>query len=116
MDGKQQIKHFITSGLILKFKRAHLKFSVYGRKQTDIHAHARAQCSHASVGLAQARPNQEMTHTTCKSDFHRFFRLEPLLRGKISIAFYKWYRTGSRYNFVEVNSLLAIVLRIVVLL
>ena len=43
--------------VILKFQRAHLKFSVYGRKQTDIHTHARAQCSHASVGLAQARPN-----------------------------------------------------------
>ena len=24
---------------------------------TDIHTHTRAQCSHASVGLAQARPN-----------------------------------------------------------
>ena len=27
-------------------------------RQTYIHTHARAQCSHASVGLAQARPNQ----------------------------------------------------------
>ena len=26
-------------------------------RQTYIHTHARAQCSHASVGLAQARPN-----------------------------------------------------------
>ena len=26
-------------------------------RQTDIHAHAHAQCSHASVGLAQARLN-----------------------------------------------------------
>ena len=26
-------------------------------RQTDIHTHAYAQCSHASVGLAQARPN-----------------------------------------------------------
>ena len=43
--------------MILKFKRAYLKFLVYGHKQTDIHTHARAQCSHASVGLAQARPN-----------------------------------------------------------
>ena len=27
-------------------------------RQTYIHTHARAQCSHASVGLAQARPNK----------------------------------------------------------
>ena len=26
-------------------------------KQTDRHTHTRAQCSHASVELAQARPN-----------------------------------------------------------
>ena len=26
-------------------------------RQTDIHTHACAQCSHASVGLAQAHPN-----------------------------------------------------------
>ena len=26
-------------------------------RQTYIHTHARAQCSYASVGLAQARPN-----------------------------------------------------------
>ena len=30
-------------------------------KQASKHAHARAQCSPASVGLAQARPNQ-ITH------------------------------------------------------
>ena len=38
------------------------KFSVYGHKQASKqasrHTHARVQCSHASVGLAQARPNQ----------------------------------------------------------
>ena len=34
---------------------AHLKFTVYGRKQASIHTHA--QCSDTSVGLAQARPN-----------------------------------------------------------
>ena len=37
------------------------KFLVYGHKQTSKqasrHTHARAQCSHTSVGLAQARPN-----------------------------------------------------------
>ena len=35
-----------------------LKFAVYGRKQTDIHTYTRvSQCSHTSVGLTQARPN-----------------------------------------------------------
>ena len=34
------------------------KFSVYGHKQASRHTHARAQCSHASVGLAQARSNK----------------------------------------------------------
>ena len=29
---------------------------VYGHKQASKHTHARAQCSHAIVGLAQARP------------------------------------------------------------
>ena len=33
------------------------KWSVQASKQTSKHTHARAQCSHASVGLAQARPN-----------------------------------------------------------
>ena len=41
---------------------AHLKFLVSGQskqasKQASIDTHTRAQCSHASVGLAQARPN-----------------------------------------------------------
>ena len=40
------------------FECAHLKFTVSGRsKQASKHTHARAQCSHASVGLAQACPN-----------------------------------------------------------
>ena len=41
------------------FECTHLKFTVYGRKQANKQAYtrARAQCSHASVGLAQARPN-----------------------------------------------------------
>ena len=29
-------------------------------RQTDRHTHARVQCSHASVGLAQARPNNRI--------------------------------------------------------
>ena len=43
------------------FECAHLKLTVdlSGRsKPTNKHAHTRVQCSHASVGLAQARPNQ----------------------------------------------------------
>ena len=36
------------------FKCVHLKFTVYGRKHTYTQL---PQCSHASVGLAQARPN-----------------------------------------------------------
>ena len=40
---------------IFVFKRAHLKFTVCGRKQAS--KQARVQCSPASVGLAQARPN-----------------------------------------------------------
>ena len=39
------------------FTCAHLKFAVYGRKQTDIHTHNFRKCSHTSVGLAQAHPN-----------------------------------------------------------
>ena len=34
---------------------------------TDIHTHARAQCSHASVGLAQARPNHNTMSTVMPS-------------------------------------------------
>ena len=48
-------------GLCEIFEHAHLKFTVYGRKQAskqaNKHTHARAQCSHTNVGLAQARPN-----------------------------------------------------------
>ena len=58
------IRLHTPSSIFVKFKHAHLKFSAYGRKQTYIHTyiptHARAQCSHASVGLAQARPNKNM--------------------------------------------------------
>ena len=43
--------------LVLKFKRAYLKFPVSGRS-IEIDRHTRAQCSHTSVGLAQARPNK----------------------------------------------------------
>ena len=51
--------HLLSARAVsLKFKHAHLKFPVSGRsKRTSIDTHTRAQCSHASVGLAQARPN-----------------------------------------------------------
>ena len=42
------------------FKYAHLKFTVYGRKQASKHTHAHVQCSPASVGLTQARPKHEI--------------------------------------------------------
>ena len=34
-------------------------------RQTCIHTHARAQCSHASVGLVQARPNYQASWPQC---------------------------------------------------
>ena len=44
------------------FEHAHLKLTVSGRsKQTSIDTHTLPQCSHASVGLAQARPNNNFT-------------------------------------------------------
>ena len=47
------------------FEYAHLKFTVSGRCK---HTHTRAQCSHASVGLAQARPNDVYTHFAVESN------------------------------------------------
>ena len=42
-------------------------------KQASKHTHARAQCSNASVGLAQARPNYTLTmdaiYEECGSDW-----------------------------------------------
>ena len=40
------------------FECAHLKFTVYGRKQARTYVNTLPQCSPASVGLAQARPNE----------------------------------------------------------
>ena len=39
------------------FECAHLKITVYGRKQALTYVNTLPQCSPASVGLAQARPN-----------------------------------------------------------
>ena len=45
------------------FKSANLKFTVSGQsKQASIDKHTREQCSHTSVGLAQARPNKGCTY------------------------------------------------------
>ena len=48
--------HETTRGCSV-FKCAHLKFTVYGCNQTYIHTHNFHKCSHGSVGLAQACPN-----------------------------------------------------------
>ena len=43
--------------VIIKCKHAHLKFTIYGRKQASKQAYTYfRQCNHASVGLAQAHP------------------------------------------------------------
>ena len=44
-----------TSSIFVRHKFAHLKFTVY-RKHVRAYTHTHAQCSLASVGLAQARP------------------------------------------------------------
>ena len=49
-------------------KCAHSKFTVYGPQATK-HKHARAQCSRASVGLAQACPSTLLCRWTIKFSF-----------------------------------------------
>ena len=46
--------------LDLRNNCTHLKFTVYGHKQASKYTHARTQCSHASVGLAQAHSNNHL--------------------------------------------------------
>ena len=41
-----------------KYLNVHLKFTVYGRKQASRYVNTLPQCSPASVGLTQARPNE----------------------------------------------------------
>ena len=48
--------------IILKFKHTHFGIWPQATKQANKHAHARAQCSHASVELAQACPNYPHQH------------------------------------------------------
>ena len=47
--------------VILKFKHAHLKF----RMTTSKHTHTHVRCSHASMGLTQARPNKGIAQFMC---------------------------------------------------
>ena len=49
--------HSSLQGSPTELDLLNLKFMVYGCKQASKHTHARVQCSHASVGLTQARPN-----------------------------------------------------------
>ena len=66
--------HRRDSGLAISHARVFMKYlnaKIYGIwPQTDIHTHNFRKCSHASVGLAQARPNHTVTisHTkiACK--------------------------------------------------
>ena len=52
------------SSIFGKYLNAHLKFTVYGRKQASMYVtKTLPQCSPASVGLAQARPNYVVNHS-----------------------------------------------------
>ena len=42
---------------VFSYPFVQFKFTIYGHNQASRHTHPHAQCSHASVGLAQARPN-----------------------------------------------------------
>ena len=55
----------------IKIHMCSLKFTVYGCKQASKHTHAHAQCSHASVGLAQAHPN----YCTCSRGILSYFHI-----------------------------------------
>ena len=60
----------MTSNYHEIFKRTHLKFTVSGRskqtnKRTSIDTHTLLQCSYASVGLTQARPNKHDKWYVC---------------------------------------------------
>ena len=65
-----------TLGLHEIFKCSHLKFTVYGRKHTDIHTHNFRKCSYASVGLAQARPNKFKTPHVVDVSIHALGSLQ----------------------------------------
>ena len=50
---------------------AYLKFTVYGHKQTYMYTRV-LQCSPASVGLAQARPNKLIIGCQCRQKMGNF--------------------------------------------
>ena len=57
--------------VILKFKHAHLKFSVYGRKQTDMHTYIHTHVRNAVTlvwGSLRLAPTRH-THTVCMSEY-----------------------------------------------
>ena len=66
----QRAGHIACTSLHEIFKCAHLKFTVYGRKQTDIHTHNFCKCSHASVGLTQDCSNYIFMTCTCMWPVH----------------------------------------------
>ena len=60
-------------------------------KQPSKHTHARAQCSHDNVGLAQARPNYSENEyaliclgSYCTNEFHTHFRNLTSYHGKFA--------------------------------
>ena len=70
--------HMVHVNLREIFECAHLKFTVSGQsKQASIHT--RAQCSHASVGLAQSRPNNFLS-------LHRIWVITVVIKHKLTLA------------------------------
>ena len=76
------------------FKHAHLKCTVYGRKQASKHTHAHAQCSHASVGLA---PNMLCSTVTINNlkGYNRKVKGEP--SPPLSVG-HSWYANYENYS------------------
>ena len=85
----------------VQVKSADLKFSLSGRSnQASKHTPACAQWSHASVGLAQARPKYIATTPTVYSFRHGFYYNRVLEDSKSSnspITLHKWTRKFSIY-------------------
>ena len=56
----QSVSHSVCSTCAKSYPFVQFKYSVYGRSYRTYSTYTRvSQCSHASVGLAQARPNDE---------------------------------------------------------